>query len=110
MLGDRALTDAGQVRVNFLGEEAAFPTAPFRIAAMLGRPVVLMLGIYRGGNRYDLCFERLVESPHLERASRDQTVREWAQRYAQRLEHYCRQAPYNWFNFYDFWIGAKARR
>ncbi len=26
--------------------------------------------------------------------------------YAQRLEHYCRQAPYNWFNFYDFWSGA----
>jgi predicted LPLAT superfamily acyltransferase len=25
------------------------------------------------------------------------------QRYADRLEHYCRVAPYNWFNFYDFW-------
>jgi predicted LPLAT superfamily acyltransferase len=23
--------------------------------------------------------------------------------YASRLEHYCRDAPYNWFNFYDFW-------
>ena len=23
--------------------------------------------------------------------------------YAQRLEHYARAAPYNWFNFYDFW-------
>jgi len=27
---------------------------------------------------------------------------------AQRLEHYCRQAPYNWFNFYDFWNGSRA--
>jgi predicted LPLAT superfamily acyltransferase len=24
-------------------------------------------------------------------------------RFAERLEHYCRLAPYNWFNFYDFW-------
>jgi predicted LPLAT superfamily acyltransferase len=24
-------------------------------------------------------------------------------RYVERLEHYCRLAPYNWFNFYDFW-------
>jgi predicted LPLAT superfamily acyltransferase len=24
-------------------------------------------------------------------------------RYAARLEHYCRLAPYNWFNFYDSW-------
>ena len=23
--------------------------------------------------------------------------------YVARLEHYCRLAPYNWFNFYDFW-------
>ena len=28
--------------------------------------------------------------------------------YAARLEHYCRQAPYNWFNFYDFWNGPGA--
>ena len=26
-----------------------------------------------------------------------------AQRYADRLEHYTRLAPDNWFNFYDFW-------
>ena len=25
------------------------------------------------------------------------------QRYVARIEHYCRIAPYNWFNFYDFW-------
>jgi predicted LPLAT superfamily acyltransferase len=25
------------------------------------------------------------------------------QRYADRLTHYCRIAPYNWFNFFDFW-------
>jgi predicted LPLAT superfamily acyltransferase len=23
--------------------------------------------------------------------------------YVQRLESLCREAPYNWFNFYDFW-------
>ena len=31
-----------------------------------------------------------------------------AQRYAHRLEHYARTAPYNWFNFYDYWQ-ARAR-
>jgi predicted LPLAT superfamily acyltransferase len=25
------------------------------------------------------------------------------QRYVTRLEFHCRRAPYNWFNFYDFW-------
>ncbi len=93
----------------FFGQSAALPTAPFRIAALIGRPVVLMVALYRGGNRYDLHFERLVEMPKLDRSRRDAMIREWAAQYAQRLEHYCRLAPYNWFNFYDFWADANAR-
>jgi predicted LPLAT superfamily acyltransferase len=115
MLGDRGLFEGGYVLVPFFGEPAAFPTAPFRIAAMFGRPVVLMVALYRGGNRYDLHFERLVECPAIDRtgagrAGRDAAIREWAARYAERLEHYCRQAPYNWFNFYDFWAHAGTPR
>ncbi|MCB1778147.1 MAG: YdcF family protein, partial [Candidatus Competibacteraceae bacterium] len=30
------------------------------------------------------------------------------QRYADRLQHYARDAPYNWFNFYDYWQEAPA--
>ena len=43
MLGDRRLYDSGSVRVPFLGEAATLPTAPFRIASLIGRPVVLMM-------------------------------------------------------------------
>jgi predicted LPLAT superfamily acyltransferase len=102
VLADRNLDDQGQERVQFLGQPAVFPASPFRMAAMLQRPVILMIGLYRGGNRYELHFERLVEEPELARRDRE-AVREWVQRYAARLEHYCREAPYNWFNFYDFW-------
>jgi predicted LPLAT superfamily acyltransferase len=109
MLGDRRIHDSGAVSVPFLGQSAALPTAPFRIAAMVGRPVVLMVALYCGGNRYDLHFEHLADMPTLDRGRRDALVRECAARYAQRLEHYCRLAPYNWFNFYDFWADANAR-
>jgi len=30
-------------------------------------------------------------------------IRVAMQHYADRLTHYCRSAPYNWFNFFDFW-------
>ncbi|HVY07917.1 MAG TPA: acyl-CoA synthetase [Burkholderiales bacterium] len=108
MLGDRRLFDSGAVRVPFLGAIATLPTAPFRIAAIVGRPMVFMVALYRGGNRYELHFERLPPMPKFERGKRDEQIRECAARYAQRLEYYCRLAPYNWFNFYDFWAEANA--
>jgi predicted LPLAT superfamily acyltransferase len=112
MLGDRGLFDGGTVTVPFFGEPAAFPNAPFRLAAMFGRPVVLMLALYRGGNRYDLHFERLTDTAASDRsrAGREAAIREWVTRYAARLEHHCRQAPYNWFNFYDFWGQGRTPR
>ena len=106
VLGDRALDQEGQVRVPFLGEAADFPSAPFRIALMLKRPVVLMVGLYRGGNRYELYFEKLFEPDGVERSARAGAIEDAVRAYAVRLEHCCRSAPYNWFNFYDFWDGS----
>ena len=107
MLGDRALDEEAQVRVPFLGGIAAFPTAPFRLALMLKRPIVLMIGLYRGGNRYEMHFEKLFE-PRDVTARRVEALEQAVRLYAERLEHYCRQAPYNWFNFYDFWNASRA--
>ena len=103
MLGDRTFQGEGTVACEFLGEQARFPTGPFRLAAMLKRPLVLMFGLYRGGNRYDIHFERLVETWQQPGLSRDEILDRAMRRYAARLEHYCRDAPYNWYNFYDFW-------
>ena len=101
VLGDRALDREGMVMAPFFGDLAGFPASPFRIAAMLRRPVVLMVGLYLGGNRYHLHFERLIARDEFAQRDRD-AVERWVQRYAERLEHHCRKAPYNWFNFYDF--------
>lgn len=103
MLADRAISDKGMVDVPFLGGIASFPTAPFRIAALTGRPIILMMGIYRGANRYDLYFETLVDKAVLPTEGRDAVIEQWIGLYASRLEHYCRQAPLNWFNFFAFW-------
>jgi predicted LPLAT superfamily acyltransferase len=103
MLADRTIKGGGTVSCPFLGEQAAFPAGPIRIAAMLKRPIVLMFGIYRGGNRYEIHFERLAGPDQTDSRERDSMTGDLLRRYAGRLEHYCRIAPYNWFNFYDFW-------
>ncbi len=103
ILGDRVAESDKVMGCRFLGAEAVFPSGPMLLASMLGVPVILFFGLYRGGNRYDLHFELFAERIDIRRESREADLRHWIERYAERLEHYAREAPYNWFNFYDFW-------
>jgi predicted LPLAT superfamily acyltransferase len=103
LLVDRARPGNQLTTVDFLGKPAPFPTGPWQIAAALKVPVVLCFGLYRGGNRYELHFEVFAETLRVERANREASLNAIIQRYADRLAHYTRGAPYNWFNFYDFW-------
>jgi predicted LPLAT superfamily acyltransferase len=106
VLADRTLGREPVVHVDFLGESAPFPTGPMRIAAALRRRVIFMVGLYRGGNRYEIRFEPLADFTDLDglaRAARERRVEESVIAYAERLEHYAREASSNWFNFHDFW-------
>lgn len=103
MLVDRTQPGQASMQVPFLGAPAPFPLAPWQIAAVLKLPVVLGFGLYGGGNRYDLLFEPFCGALDLPRAQRDEAIAALIRRYAARLEHHARHAPYNWFNFYDFW-------
>jgi predicted LPLAT superfamily acyltransferase len=103
MMVDRALVSDRTVAVDFLGGRALFPVGPWQMAHALGVPIILGFGVYLGGNRYVAHFELFTERLHLPRESREAAIAECAQRYATRLEKYVRDAPYNWFNFYDYW-------
>ena len=108
ILGDRAVDSDRLIRVPFLGRTAAFPAGPFLMASALKVPVVLFACLHLGGNRYKEHFEFFAEELTLDRHHRDADLERWVRRYAERLEHYCRLAPYNWFNFFDFWRTAEA--
>ncbi|SPP64780.1 lipid A biosynthesis acyltransferase [Nitrospira lenta] len=103
IMGDRLMVEDQSVRCEFLGEGAAFPSGPVRLAHAVRAPIVLFFGLYRGGNRYDIHLELLSESVRLSADHRHEDVRRWTQHYADRLAHYSHDAPDNWFNFYDFW-------
>ncbi len=103
MMGDRTLGDEAVRLVPFFGEPAAFPLGPFRMAAILRRPVVFMVGLYRGGNRYELHFEPLADFSDVPAGGRQAQVEAAMLRYAGLLEKYGALAPGNWFNFFDFW-------
>lgn len=108
MLGDRNLGQDSLHPVTLLGSPAGLPLGPFRMAAVLRRPVFFMAGLYLGQNRYQIHFEELADFSRTPRGQRQQEIECGMTRYAQMLETHCRQAPYNWFNFFDFWQSAPA--
>jgi predicted LPLAT superfamily acyltransferase len=103
LLADRSLANDSTAECLFLGAPARFPLGPWRMAAMLRRPVFFMAGLYLGGNRYRLHFELIADFSVIERSDREAAIQRAMQAYADRLGDFCRQAPYNWFNFFDFW-------
>lgn len=103
ILGDRIAENDKVTSCQFLGSTVTFPAGPMLLAAVLKVPVILFFGLYRGGNRYDIYFEKFAEQVVINRQQRYEDVQYWTQLYAARLEEYLRNAPYNWFNFYDYW-------
>jgi predicted LPLAT superfamily acyltransferase len=102
-LGDRVSSGDKTTPCQFFGKPAAFPVGPMVLAAMAHCPIILFFGLYRGRNRYEIYFEHFADEITLDRDRRADEIQLWMQRYAARLEHYTRIAPYNWFNFYPFW-------
>ena len=103
ILADRIARGDKIVEADFLGKPAVFPAGPFVLAGLAAAPVMLCFGLHCGGRRYELHFEDFADPLTMARERRDQELRGWVQNFAARLEHYCRQRPFNWFNFYDFW-------
>jgi predicted LPLAT superfamily acyltransferase len=104
ILADRLTADSSRsTTVSFLGEPAKFPTGPFIMAHALGCPVLFACALYQAPNRYTLHCKPLTPRLVLPRAARDEALRAAVTQYANTLEDYTRQAPNNWFNFFEFW-------
>ncbi|MBN2691407.1 MAG: acyl-CoA synthetase, partial [Burkholderiaceae bacterium] len=58
--------------------------------------------------RYDVHFERLADFTSVRRADRAAAIDAALADYVKHLEARCADAPYNWFNFFDFWKGPEA--
>lgn len=108
ILADRITDGEKLTAIDFLGAPAPFPLGPWLLAGMLNVPVLLCFAVYRGKGHYDIYFEMLTEALATKRRDRHAAAERLAALYADRLAHYCRLAPYNWFNLFDFWNHEKT--
>lgn len=104
IVGDRtSVTQFGRVNyAPFLGDPAPFSQGPFILAGLLECPTYLLFCLKQSG-QYHIYLEPFADSLKLTRRNKKQQLQSIIERYAKRLEHYSLKAPYQWFNFFDFW-------
>jgi predicted LPLAT superfamily acyltransferase len=103
IMADRARANERALQVPLAGAAVRMPLGPWVLAAALNAPVILGFGLYQGGNRYCTYSELFTTGLNLPRVGRDAAIQIQAERFAARVAHYAQQAPYNWFNFFDYW-------
>jgi len=91
------------IQADFFGQPANFPMGPFVLASALSCPVYFLLCLKEEKQHFKIIFEQLAEGISMKREERETDLKIYAEKYARLLEHYCKQYPLQWFNFFDFW-------
>ncbi|CAH6886439.1 Acyltransferase [Vibrio chagasii] len=112
IVGDRTSTskESRSVWAEFLGKEAPFPQGPFMLASVLKAPVFLLFGLRddsQANPHFNVYFEHFSDRIELPRKTREQSLKQVVQQYADRLQHYTLKAPLQWYNFFNFWTLSK---
>jgi predicted LPLAT superfamily acyltransferase len=98
---DRSIGHRSDLRVEFFGASAPFPSGPFRLAGAAGVPVMPFFCLMRPDRLYDIHIaDAIVVTRGDEAAALGRMIRV--------LEHYVAKAPDQWFNFYDVWCPPTA--
>ncbi len=95
------------VKVEFMGKKASLPIGPYLLAKALDCPVKLMFSYQDYTDKTEQVQFDVVDFADkiiLSRKERQKDIEKYAQRFATELEKQCAKAPFQWFNFYDFWL------
>ncbi|MFH3549722.1 acyltransferase [Acinetobacter nosocomialis] len=100
---DRLPVQSDRVQqLEFLGETAAFPQGAWILANLLKMPVIAVF-CYRMQQQFQVHIHLISEQVDLPRAHRIESMQSVTRTYVNVLEQHCMRAPYQWFNFYNFW-------
>ena len=107
--GDRSSSASKHnITESFLGKEAQFPYGAFFIASILKAPVYYVFGLRKKTfsffRRYRMCVHKSAINLECSRKERDSRIKALCAEFRNYLESYCKKYPYQWYNFYNFWL------
>ena len=107
--GDRTSVGGTEknILIPFFGDDAPFSPGAFYMALLMQVPVYFIFALRRKDlslrPEYDMHVCKCSVSSDCGRKERVLRSAELARSYAAVLECYCKEKPFQWYNFYDFW-------
>jgi predicted LPLAT superfamily acyltransferase len=98
---DRIYGSSKKIKCEFLGREAYFPLAPFRLATQMNVPVIAFFMMKEKSTKYHAYIFPV--EPHSDEPDRIKKAEQMAACFVRNCEDILRKYPQQWFNFYDFW-------
>lgn len=111
--GDRTSAHARNkvVKAEFLGKEAEFPYGSFLIPCLVKCPVYYMFGLRERTSIFNPKYKVYIEKSKVDlncgRNERDKCLNSLCREFIEKLEKYCAMFPYQWYNFYNFWLKSE---
>ncbi|MBU0483420.1 MAG: lysophospholipid acyltransferase family protein [Proteobacteria bacterium] len=102
IMGDR-YAGGPYAEVTFLGGKVRLPAAAYSLAAATGAPVAILLAAKTRRRDYIMKVWDIFYPEPCDRNHRQEHLSRWTGRFAQSLERYLGEYPYQWYNFFDFW-------
>lgn len=107
--GDRVSANTDRnLEIEFLGEKARFPYGVFLLASLLKSPTYFVNGLRRKDfsihPKYDMFVKKNPVDFDCSRSERAERILQAAEAYAKNLENLVCLHPYQWYNFFDFWV------
>ena len=102
MLGDRE-DSPNAIDVDFFGRRTRFPMGVGILAMMTGAPVLPVFVVMEANQKYWGIIEKPIYFDGSRRGERERVIREGMEEIVRVFEHYIRQYPDQWYNFYSYW-------
>jgi predicted LPLAT superfamily acyltransferase len=102
LLGDRSF-GGPDAETSFLGGSVRLPVGPYHLAAASGAPLFQVFVVREKLGRYRFVAFPPESVSRQEIRSNREALPTRVQRYAERLEGFVRQYPFQWANFFPYW-------
>jgi predicted LPLAT superfamily acyltransferase len=105
--GDRTSMGGKNIMSPFMGKPAPFPYGVFYLATLMNAPVYFLFGLRRKAlsikPKYNIHVRKSSLSFDCPRKERFKRCSLLVESFTALLEKYCKEQPFQWYNFFDFW-------